>query len=232
MPAKTPMYLKTSTPKRGKKPKLRDVLSREMISPPLGDFRHSAHIGLDGEEDMFGELSFLQGKYDLLPNLGRKLTLQNTDNRLDHEFHDSDGSFRPLKNAISLPVFTGTQSKERAPPKPPRLHLEEVPSQRSMSISYGEGCFRREEDMSFSSISKEENSRSLTVSTSSSEASITGSGMFSPGCGTDGSESKMDNLDSQNQDNPPSESLFGLELDLGPSILDDVLRIMDDYKAS
>ncbi|KAM4020575.1 cdc42 effector protein 2-like [Anomaloglossus baeobatrachus] len=232
MPAKTPMYLKTSTPKRGKKPKLRDVLSREMISPPLGDFRHSAHIGLDGEEDMFGELSFLQGKYDLLPNLGRKLTLQNTDNRLDQEFHDSDGSFRPfLKNAVSLPVFTATQSKERAPPKPPRLHLEEVPSQRSMSISYGEGCFRRE-DMSFSSISKEENSQSLTVSTSSSEASITEGGMFSPGCETDGLESKMGNMDSQNQDNPPTESLFGLELDLGPSILDDVLRIMDDYKAS
>ncbi|XP_040261673.1 cdc42 effector protein 2-like [Bufo bufo] len=232
MPAKTPIYLKTSTPKRGKKPKLRDVLSREMISPPLGDFRHSAHIGLDGE-DMFGELSFLQGKYDLLPNLGRKLTLQGTDNSLDPEFNDNDGSFRPfLKNAVSLPVFTGTQSKERAPPKPPRLHLEEVPSQRSMSISYGEGCFRREEDMSFSSISKEESSRFLTASTSSSEGSIIGSGMFSPGSGTDVSQSKIDNMDSQNQDNPPSEYLFGLELDLGPSILDDVLRIMDDYKAS
>ncbi|XP_056395928.1 cdc42 effector protein 3-like [Hyla sarda] len=231
MPAKTPMYLKTSTPKRGKKLKLRDVLSREMISPPLGDFRHSAHIGLDGEEDMFGELSFLQGKYDLIPNSGRKLTLQNTDN--SQEFHDGDGSFRPfLKNAVSLPVFTGTQSKERAPPKPPRLHLEEVPSQRSMSISYGEGCFRREEDMSFSSISKEESSRFLTPSASSSEGSITGSGMFSPGYGTNVSQSKMDNTDSQNQENPPSESLFGLELDLGPSILDDVLRIMDDYKAS
>ncbi|KAM3911300.1 cdc42 effector protein 2-like [Leptodactylus fuscus] len=228
MPAKTPMYLKTSTPKRGKKPKLRDVLSREMISPPLGDFRHSAHIGLEGEEDMFGELSFLQGKYDLLPNLGRKLTLQSADNSLDQEFHDSDGSFRPfLKNAVSLPVFTGTDNKERAPPKPPRLHLEEVPSQRSMSISYGEGCFHREEDMSFSSISKEESSRFLTTSTSSSEGSITGSR-----CGTDGSQSKMDNMDSQSQDNPPSESLFGLELDFGPSILDDVLRIMDDYKAS
>lgn len=222
MPAKTPMYLKTSTPKRGKKPKLRDVLSREMISPPLGDFRHSAHIGLDGEEDMFGELSFLQGKYDLLPNLGRKLTIQSA----DQEFHDSDGSFRPfLKNAMSLPVVTGTENKERAPPKPPRLHLEEVPSQRSMSISCGEGCFRREDDMSFSSISKDESSRFLTASTSSSEGSITGSG-------TEVSQSKMDNMDSQNLDDPPYESLFGLELDLGPSILDDVLRIMDDYKAS
>ncbi|KAG9478114.1 cdc42 effector protein 2-like [Eleutherodactylus coqui] len=232
MPAKTPMYLKTSTPKRGKKPKLRDVLSREMISPPLGDFRHSAHIGLDGE-DMFGELSFLQGKYDLLPNLGRKLTLQSADNSLDQEFHDSEGSFRPfLKNAVSLPVVTGTQSKEKAPPKPPRLHLEEVPSQRSMSISYGEECFIREGDVSFSSISKEESSRFLTVSTSSSEGSITGSGTLSPGCGTEVSHSKTDSMDFQNQENPPSESLFRLDLDLGPSILDDVLRIMDDYKAS
>ncbi|KAG8549123.1 hypothetical protein GDO81_022562 [Engystomops pustulosus] len=232
MPAKTPMYLKTSTPKRGKKPKLRDVLSREMISPPLGDFRHSAHIGLEGE-DMFGELSFLQGKYDLIPNMGRKLTLQSADNSVDQEFHEGDGSFRPcLKNAVSLPVFTGTQNKERAPPKPPRLHLEEAPSQRSMSISYGEGCFRKDEEMSFSSISKEDSSRFLTASTSSSEGSITGSWTFSPGFGTDRSQSAMDNTDSPNRDNPPSESLFGLDLDLGPSILDDVLRIMDDYKAS
>ncbi|KAM9326567.1 cdc42 effector protein 2-like [Gastrophryne carolinensis] len=232
MPAKTPIYLKTSTPKRGKKPKLRDVLSREMISPPLGDFRHSAHIGLDGQEDMFGELSFLHGKYDLLPSLSRKLVIQNTNSSLDHEFPscDRDNSFRPfLKNAVSLPVVTGTQSKERAPPKPPRLHLENVPSQRSMSISYGEGCFHREEDMSFSSISQEESSRFLTTSTCSSEGSITGSNLCTQG--TQESQDKTDGADSNNTDTP-SESLFGLELDLGPSILDDVLRIMDGYKAS
>ncbi|XP_075043211.1 cdc42 effector protein 2-like [Mixophyes fleayi] len=232
MPAKTPIYLKTSTPKRGKKPKLRDVLSREMISPPLGDFRHSAHIGLDGEEDMFGELSFLQGKYDLLPNQGRKLTIHSTDTSLDQEFrsHDSDGSFRPfLKSAVSLPVFSGTQSKERAPPKPPRLHLEEVPSQRSMSVSYGDGCFRGEEEMSFSSFSKEESSRFLTTSTSSSEGSMTESSMFSSGHGRD--LSQEDNSGTHEQDISPSESFFGLELDLGPSILDDVLRIMDGYKS-
>lgn len=233
MPAKTPIYLKTSTPKRGKKPKLRDVLSREMISPPLGDFRHSAHIGLEGQEDMFGELSFLQGKYDLLPNLGRKLTMQSTDTSLDQEFHshDSDGSFRPfLKNAVSLPVFTGTQSKEKAPPKPPRLHLDDAPSQRSMSISYGEGRFHREEEISFSSISQEESSRVLTSSACSSEGSITGN-TFTQEYGTDSSLDKPDCTDSKIVDTP-SESLFGLELDLGPSILDDVLRIMDGYKAS
>ncbi|XP_053577794.1 cdc42 effector protein 2 [Bombina bombina] len=229
MPAKTPIYLKTSTPKRGKKPKLRDVLSREMISPPLGDFRHSAHIGLDGEGDMFGELSFLQGKYDLIPSLGRKFTIQSADASLDEEFnsHSNSMSYRPiLKSAVSLPMFSGTQSKEKAPPKPPRLHLEEAPSQRSMSISYGEGCFHREEGMSFSSVSNDERSRFLAASVSSSDDSISDNGPPSPGT----TPNNRGNQYYQEKEIPKSESIFGLELDLGPSILDDVLRIMDDYK--
>ncbi|XP_075463133.1 cdc42 effector protein 2-like [Ascaphus truei] len=232
MPAKTPIYLKTSTPKRGKKLKLRDVLSREMISPPLGDFRHSAHIGLDGG-DMFGELSFLQGKYDLLPNLGRKFTIQSADTSLDEEFHthaNARGYRSFLKSAVSLPVFSGTQCKERAPPKPPRLHLEETPTQRSMSVSYAEGCFLRKEEMSFSSISHDERSRFSAASDSSSEGSIAGRNVLSPEHGSDPMQDNRENQYTQEQGIPRSESLFGLELDLGPSILDDILRIMDDYK--
>ncbi|KAM4697122.1 cdc42 effector protein 2-like [Rhinophrynus dorsalis] len=201
-----------------------------MISPPLGDFRHSAHIGLDGEGDMFGELSFLQGKYDLLPNMGRKFTIHSTNTSLDEEFHihDSSGSFRPfLKNAVSLPVFTGTHGKERAPPKPPRLHLEDTPSKRSMSVSYGEGCFSRDEEMSFSSINHDQQSRYMEAYVSSWEGSIT---QDSPEHGTDPMQENKDNQYTQEQGIPKSESLSGLELDLGPSILDDVLRIMDDYK--
>uniref|UniRef100_A0A8C4YIW6 CRIB domain-containing protein n=1 Tax=Gopherus evgoodei TaxID=1825980 RepID=A0A8C4YIW6_9SAUR len=135
MPAKTPIYLKTSTPKRGRKLRLRDVLSSDMISPPLGDFRHSAHIGPEGEGDMFGELSFLQGKYDLLPSLGRRLASQSTQ-AVGHEpaWGPSAGGYHSvLKSAVSVPVFSGAPSPEQAPPKPPRLHLEEVPgSQRSI----------------------------------------------------------------------------------------------------
>ncbi|CAH2313985.1 cdc42 effector 2-like [Pelobates cultripes] len=234
MPAKTPIYLKTSTPKRGKKPKLRDMLSREMISPPLGDFRHSAHIGVHGEGDMFGELSFLQGKYDLLPNLSHKLTMKGTEAGSNEELHthSSSGSYRPfLKNAVSLPAFTGTQSQEKAPPKPPRLHLEDAPSQRSMSVSYGNGSFRREDDMSFSSISQDGQSRFLEASMSSSEGSISGSGAQSPGKNLDHIQDDRCSEHSKEQSLPKSESPFRLELDLGPSILDEVLRIMDEYKA-
>ncbi|KAG8448732.1 hypothetical protein GDO86_015702 [Hymenochirus boettgeri] len=235
MPAKTPIYLKTSTPKRGKKPKLRDVLSREMISPPLGDFRHSAHIGLDGEEDMFGELSFLQGKYDLLPNMGRKFTIHSTDTSLDEDFQpdSNSGSYRPfLKSAVSLPAFDVPHNKERAPPKPPRLHLEEIPSQRSMSISYGEKCFSRDEDSSFPSISLDHQSSILIAYDSSSEGSIHDCAAQHLEFSSDQTKQTQNKDDqyTQAQEIPKSDSLYGLELDLGPSILDDVLRIMDEYK--
>lgn len=240
MPAKTPMYLKTSTPKRGKKLKLRDVLSSEMISPPLGDFRHSAHIGLDGEGDMFGELSFLQGKYDLLPNLSRKFTFQRTEGSLDEEYDkcSPSGGYRSfMKSAVSLPVFSGMQNQDQAPPKPPRLHLEEAPGHRSMSVSGGESCFHSNEEVSFSSISHHEQINSFpssAASISSSEDSLSCSKEpdYSQriGLSTTSAYDNTDNLCSLETDMPKSESLLGLDLDLGPSILDDVLRIMDDYK--
>ncbi|XP_039994477.1 cdc42 effector protein 3 isoform X2 [Xiphias gladius] len=70
MPAKAPIYLKPTNNKKGKKCRLRDILSPDMISPPLGDFRHTIHIGRGGERDAFGDMSFLQGKYELLPGKG------------------------------------------------------------------------------------------------------------------------------------------------------------------
>ena len=59
MPAKAPMYLKNGygDGKGGKK--LREILSTEMISLPLGDFRHTAHVGRGGSKDMFGDTKFL-----------------------------------------------------------------------------------------------------------------------------------------------------------------------------
>ncbi|CAB1428596.1 unnamed protein product [Pleuronectes platessa] len=70
MPAKAPIYLKPTNNKKGKKCRLRDMLSPDMISPPLGDFRHTIHIGRGGERDAFGDMSFLQGNYELLPGKG------------------------------------------------------------------------------------------------------------------------------------------------------------------
>ncbi|XP_005991668.1 cdc42 effector protein 2 [Latimeria chalumnae] len=240
MPAKTPIYLKTSTPKHGKKLKLRDVLSSDMISPPLGDFRHSAHIGLDGEGDMFGELSFLQGKYDLLPSLHRKQGSQSTDGGLHEEYNinRNAGAYPTLlKSAVSLPVFSGvqgTQCQEQAPPKPPRLHLEEGPAQRSMSVSCAPGHFHSNEEVSsFSTTDQMTCSNSFSVtSITSSEDSVPVCRPLDPSRGLSfDSDSGLNNKDLLPQESTlqRSESLLRLDLDLGPSILDDVLRIMDDY---
>ncbi|XP_069764821.1 cdc42 effector protein 2 [Narcine bancroftii] len=238
MPAKTPMYLKTSTPKRGKKQRLRDVLSGDMISPPLGDFRHSAHIGRAGEGDMFGDISFLQGKYDLLPSHNGRPASQNADKELHRDnyeqvFNNGAGGYLTLlKNAVSLPVFSDAlESQEQAPPKPPRLHLEEGPGQRSMSVSCTTECFHSHQEMStIAAFDKAVGSSvSLSVaSQSSSECSVIGVGQL------DGKRALIFNSEtSLNNGSPfPSglESSHGMDLDLGPSILDDVLRIMDGYK--
>lgn len=232
MPAKTPIYLKTSTPKRGRRLRLRDVLSSDMISPPLGDFRHSAHIGPEGEGDMFGELSFLQGKYDLLPSLGRRLASQSAQ-AVGHEparGPAASGYRSLLKSAVSLPVFSGAPSPEQAPPKPPRLHLEELPSsQRSMSVSCGEGGFHSGQGLAFSSIAHyDQLPSSVSFSATSSEGSFPGP--WGLGYGSRAGADTQEPPYSPGASVPRSESLLGLDLDLGPSILDDVLRIMEEYK--
>lgn len=87
-----------------------------MISPPLGDFRHTIHIGRGGERDAFGDMSFLQGKYELLPGKGEVVHPQFG---IQSEFlranSTSDASFAEtpspvLKNAISLPTIGGCQA--------------------------------------------------------------------------------------------------------------------------
>ncbi|KAM3862805.1 cdc42 effector protein 3 [Diretmus argenteus] len=116
MPAKAPIYLKPTNSKKGKKFRLRDILSPDMISPPLGDFRHTIHIGKGGERDAFGDMSFLQGNFELLPGKGDVFHPQFG---IQSEFlranSTSDASFAEtpspvLKNAISLPTIGGCQA--------------------------------------------------------------------------------------------------------------------------
>uniref|UniRef100_A0ABI8A4D1 CRIB domain-containing protein n=1 Tax=Felis catus TaxID=9685 RepID=A0ABI8A4D1_FELCA len=115
MSTKVPIYLKRGS-RKGKKEKLRDLLSSDMISPPLGDFRHTIHIGSGGGSDMFGDISFLQGKFHLLP--GTAVEGPEEDGALDLPFQFTrtatlcgrelpDGPSPLLKNAISLPVIGG-----------------------------------------------------------------------------------------------------------------------------
>lgn len=295
MPAKTPMYLKTTTPKKGKKLKLRDVLSGDMISPPLGDVRHSAHVGPEGEGDMFGDVGFLQGKLDMLPptsrtqngharshsmerDLGEGLTAKDdVHSYAFNGFHYQHSSSGLLKNTISMPVFI---AHEQAPPKPPRLHLD-GPSHHhqqppAASPKQNNGCSQRDgqrqqhptvslcengvvgrfasepcRDISLSPAIRRLVPSSGSLSEGSSEDSmseICGPQDVRRGLSLD-SDTYLSNEDlrSERSESPctvfhhagltkpsgvsRSDSIAGLNLDLGPSILEDVLSIMDRYKA-
>uniref|UniRef100_M4AYR6 Zgc:154093 n=1 Tax=Xiphophorus maculatus TaxID=8083 RepID=M4AYR6_XIPMA len=192
MPAKTPIYLKTTTPKKGKRLRLRDVLSGDMISPPLGDVRHSAHVGPEGKGDMFGDVGFLQGKMDMLPGHGhaRSHSVDQAATQEPRSFayngcHYQQASNGLLKSTVSMPVCV---AHEQAPPKPPRLHLDQQP---------GEPGDAQPEVCEASAV------RGLVPSSGDSPCPV-------PGL-------------------QPADSLarLDLDLDLGPSILEDVLSIMD-----
>ncbi|XP_038161223.1 cdc42 effector protein 3 [Cyprinodon tularosa] len=275
MPAKTPIYLKTTTPKKGKRQKLRDILSGDMISPPLGNVRHSAHVGPEGEGDMFGDIGFLQGKMDMLPSLSRPQNGHAHSHSVErhigegfaarHEahsyayngFHYQHSSNGLLKNTVSMPVSI---AHEQAPPKPPRLHLDDhappplQPQQHPEPSQYdlqspgvaSEPCrdiaipptMRRlvPSSGSFSEVSSED-----------SMSEICGLQDVRRGLSLD-SDAGLSNEDlrSEQSDSPcaafhpaaitassgvlRSDSMARLDLDLGPSILDDVLSIMDRYK--
>lgn len=115
MPAKAPIYLKPTNNKKGKKCRLRDILSPDMISPPLGDFRHTIHIGKGGQRDAFGDMSFLQGKFELLPGKGDVHPQCGLQGEFLRANSTGDASFADtpspvLKNAISLPTIGSCQA--------------------------------------------------------------------------------------------------------------------------
>ncbi|XP_059811346.1 cdc42 effector protein 2-like isoform X2 [Hypanus sabinus] len=184
MSDKPPVPLKWGS-YRGKK-KVRDALSSEMISPPLGDFRHTIHIGSRGADDVFGDLSFLEGKLHLLP--GRLSDIRPrpppSSTELGRTASLREGDHLPLspllQNAVSLPALGGP----RAPPKPPRLHLDSKDSES-----------REKEPVGGPS---GENRIGRKVPASRAETLL-----------------------------PRAVSLLSLKLDLGPSILDDILEVME-----
>ncbi|XP_032991688.1 cdc42 effector protein 2 isoform X1 [Lacerta agilis] len=220
---KVPIYLKRGS-RRGKKEKLRDILSSDMISPPLGDFRHTIHIGSGGENDMFGDISFLQGKFHLLPRTEGNVSPGGTSQYMvpfefsrtatisGYEPPPTDIPSPLLKNAISLPVIGGLQAltlpSAQAPPKPPRLHLDDkvqaAPQTNDPVLSPPCAVSAR-------------TSEPLGTANGKCPASVNG---FS------GEENKDKAFMSH------AGSLLSLHVDLGPSILDDVLQVMEKHQTA
>ncbi|XP_012330949.2 cdc42 effector protein 3 [Aotus nancymaae] len=254
MPAKTPIYLKAANNKKGKKFKLRDILSPDMISPPLGDFRHTIHIGKEGQHDVFGDISFLQGNYELLPGNQEKAHLGQFPghNEFFRANSTSDSVFTEtpspvLKNAISLPTIGGSQalmlpllspvtfnSKQESfgPAKLPRLSCEPVMEEKAQekssllengTVHQGDTSWGSSGSASQSSQGRDSHSSSLSEQYSDWPAED----MFDHPApcelikGKTKSEESLSDL---------TGSLLSLQLDLGPSLLDEVLNVMDKNK--
>ncbi|KAM6163258.1 cdc42 effector protein 4 [Rhynchocyon petersi] len=200
-------------------------LTAEMISAPLGDFRHTMHVGRAG--DAFGDTSFLNSKAGepdgeslddqastssskrgLLSRKFRGSKRSQSVTRGDREQRDMLGSLRDsalfVKNAMSLPQLNEKEAAEKGPSKLPK----------SLSSS--------------------------PVKKGGDEERGAGEGL-SPRNGAGGPHAPDPLLDEQAfgdlADLPVmpkasyglkhAESIMSFHIDLGPSMLGDVLSIMD-----
>lgn len=191
MPLRASLYRKQPSGRwPGRNSKRREVLSVNMISLPLADFRHISHIG--NNADSFGDLSFLK--------MGHNLLLQ------------SSQSEQNLFMAVS------------PPPKPPRLNLDEDDGSESPDwrvVRQQAAPKKREKYNSMPLLDSPEETGEME---NKDVASIL---MLKSGCSSPTSDNNPDSGDKRSGHQKDDESGFSFSLDLGPSILDDVLQVMD-----
>ncbi|XP_043937536.1 cdc42 effector protein 5 [Protopterus annectens] len=192
--------LKQSGSTHGKK-RIRPDITREMISAPLGDFRHTMHVGRGG--DVFGDTSFLSNHGPSTVSSPDKSPAANE--RGDHWQMENLSSSHPHIN------------EERASFTRDEIH--------SVNIS-----------KSLSQLSDQSGQSSGLGSGSSPTKSN------SSACGLEDSlvgwrQGNGDACDLDLAPTPPSnaglkhaESILSFHLDLGPSLLDDVLGVMEKSK--
>ncbi|XP_030639660.1 cdc42 effector protein 3 [Chanos chanos] len=171
--------------------KRKEVLSVNMISLPLGDFRHVSHISSDAQSDSFGDLSFLREGHNLLLQCSK--SEQN--------------------------LFLSSSP----PPKPPRLNLDEPQSQGN--LYWGEAhqhIIQRKKCSSLPLLDTEEEQEE--------DDQLGFEQIKVRGCPEQGSlSSGRDSTKTCPEESQQDEinSAYSFSLDLGPSILDDVLQVME-----
>ncbi|KAK1158888.1 cdc42 effector protein 3-like [Acipenser oxyrinchus oxyrinchus] len=192
MPRKSSLFMRSSAAKRVRKQKMKEVLHADMISMPLGDFRHLSHIGRD--EDPFGDLSFLQGGHGLLKSSQSEYNLLmacnpppkpprvHTDGpESPHSGQQTELSFRTKKYSASMPMLDNLDSEE----------------------SWQEGAEDQEES----------SGPALTDKATKQESSL-----------------EKDTKSKSPHTSEPDLHPYPAFLDLGPSILDDVLQVMNKHE--
>ncbi|MBN3305059.1 cdc42 effector protein 3 [Amia ocellicauda] len=184
MPLKTSLYLKSASARWPKKHKRKEVLSVNMISLPLGDFRHLSHIGSGDSGETFGDLTFLKRGHSLLLK-----------------------SSQSEQNLILACA---------PPPKPPRLNPEEMQPQESKN--WEPTSHRRKISSSMPMLDSLESDDLQQEDQGDTMDKLS----FSSGRDSQATVSYKEESLSLEDD-----YAFSLDLDLGPSILDDVLNVMN-----
>ncbi|CAJ0932168.1 unnamed protein product [Ranitomeya imitator] len=188
-------------------------LTAEMISAPLGDFRHTMHIGRSG--DAFGDTSFLSkgdetpepeestSKPGLLSRTFRSSKRSLSVTRGDRR--DMLGSLRDsalfVKNAVSLPQLTEKDSeKGSSSKKMPKSSHPKLP----------------EEPQHLNGASAQS---PLPIPTPLSDISLAEKEF--------GELTDLPDTASKSYGMKHAESIMSFHIDLGPSMLGDILSVMD-----
>ncbi|CAN9502238.1 unnamed protein product [Ophioblennius macclurei] len=203
MPLRASLHRKPSTSRWSTRhSKRKEVLSVNMISLPLADFRHISHIGSSAHNDSFGDLSFLK--------MGHNLLLQSSQSEQN--------------------IFLSCSP----PPKPPRLNLEDAEVSESSDWSVdipNESSQKRKKCNSMPLLDGDGGDEDMMGSyqrgniVASGQVHCSGRGSVSSDRDGDFAET----CDEKGGLNKDEDGGFSFSLDLGPSILNDVLRVMDKH---
>ncbi|XP_077595547.1 cdc42 effector protein 1 [Stigmatopora nigra] len=220
------------TPSHGKR-RLKTDLTADMISPPLGDFRHTMHVGRGGE--VFGDTSFLSNhgggsangetESDGAPDgkLGAffSRTLRQIRRGSDHRGRDvsKDTSFPPpavspiIKNAVSLPRLDVDMCNGTPVAKTLFSGSQSTPAERTSSYGLESG---------FVTLPRPSRSERQQPSVPPHDASVTDS--------TDWTARSSTVVTYDPESRAFSGSFASLEafhLDLGPSLMSEVFGLLD-----
>lgn len=193
--------LKQSGSTHGKK-RVRPDITRDMISAPLGDFRHTMHVGRGG--DVFGDTSFLSnhgpstvGTPEKSPVASESAThLQMNNLSSSHSHIDEERA-----SFISDEIHSVNISKS----------LSQLSNQSGQSSGLGSGSSPTKSNSSVSGL----------------EESL---GSWRPGNGNDNGDLDLSSSPPCSAGLKHAESVLSFHLDLGPSLLDDVLGVMEKSK--
>lgn len=222
-------------------------LTTDMISPPLGDFRHTMHVGRGG--DVFGDTSFLSNHGGKGANNGEtdstistpdsnkigaffsrtlRQIRRGSDNRPPEspakEMSPPPPAVSPIiKNAISLPRLDVVDMPNGSPTKVLFPSAHSTPEDKKASYGVDSGF------VTLPRLSRSERQQPSISLPTSSQASPLHCGSLTPPCthSTTFLTSSDNPKSTAFSDSLPSLTSLDFNFDLGPSLVSEVLGLID-----